>query len=50
MHREFIRSLMGTNPTRLGDAIIPAKEAMSDPDVRKTWVLIGDPSMRIQAP
>ena len=50
MHREFIRSLLGTNPTRLGDAIIPAKGAMADPDIRKTWVLIGDPSMRIQAP
>ena len=50
MHREFIRALMGTTPARLGDAIIPAKGAMSDPDVRKTWVLIGDPSMRVTVP
>jgi hypothetical protein len=50
MHRQFITSLLGTSPTRLGDAIIPAKGAMVDPDIRKTWVLIGDPSMRITLP
>jgi hypothetical protein len=50
MHREFITSLFAATPLRLGDAILPAKSAMTDPDIRKTWVLIGDPSMRITLP
>jgi hypothetical protein len=47
MHRAFTRSLFGTTPVRLGDAVITAKQATTDPDVRKTWVLIGDPSMGV---
>ena len=50
MNREFIRLLIsGAHPT-LGEAVRQAKEATDDPDVRKTWVLLGDPSMGIQAP
>ncbi len=33
---------------RLGDATIRAKSAISDPDVRRTWILFGDPSMRLR--
>jgi len=32
----------------LGDAIVQAKAQISDPDVRKTYVLFGDPAMRIK--
>jgi hypothetical protein len=46
MHRQFLTTLFSASPVRLGDAIIPAKSATSDPDVRKTWILIGDPSLR----
>jgi peptidase C25-like protein len=33
---------------RLGDATIRAKAAISDADVRRTWILFGDPSMRLK--
>jgi Peptidase family C25 len=33
---------------RVGDATIRAKAAISDPDVRRTWILFGDPSMRLK--
>jgi hypothetical protein len=33
---------------RLGDATMRAKAAISDPDVRRTWILFGDPSMRLK--
>jgi hypothetical protein len=46
MNQEFIRFLFaGAHPT-LGDAVQHAKQATTDPDVRKTWVLLGDPAMR----
>ncbi|MBN1570660.1 MAG: hypothetical protein JXA73_22645 [Acidobacteria bacterium] len=31
----------------IGDAIIKAKAATNDRDVRKTWILFGDPTMRL---
>jgi hypothetical protein len=33
---------------RLGDATTRAKSFISDPDVRRTWILFGDPSMRLK--
>jgi hypothetical protein len=33
---------------RLGDATMRAKSAIGDPDVRRTWILFGDPSMRLK--
>ena len=37
------------DPTvRLGDAVKNAKAAVTDLDVRRTWVLFGDPSMRVR--
>ena len=32
---------------RLGDAILAAKRATSDVDVRRSWILFGDPSMKL---
>jgi hypothetical protein len=34
----------------LGDAIVQAKSQISDPDVRKTFVLFGDPAMQVKPP
>jgi hypothetical protein len=39
----------GSAPT-LGDAILKAKEKISDPDVRRTYNLLGDPAMQIKQP
>ncbi|HET9408985.1 MAG TPA: C25 family cysteine peptidase [Candidatus Sulfotelmatobacter sp.] len=35
---------------RLGDAILKAKAEISDPGTRKTYILFGDPAMRIKVP
>ena len=32
----------------LGEAAVKAKRAISDLDVRRTWVLFGDPTMRFK--
>ena len=48
MDQEFYRQAFGASPARLGDAAIRAKASSGDPDVRKTWILLGDPSMRIR--
>jgi hypothetical protein len=48
MNNELYQQLF-TNPSiRLGDAIRSAKAATFDPDVQRTWVLLGDPSMRVK--
>lgn len=48
MNSEFYRQLFGTQPVRLGEAVRRAKQATSDLDVRRTWILFGDPTMRIR--
>jgi hypothetical protein len=45
MAREAFRYLFeGT----LGNAIVRAKAATNDLDVRRSWILFGDPSMRVR--
>jgi hypothetical protein len=44
--QEFYRQVFTTR-ARLGDAAIRAKAATLDADVRRTWILFGDPSMRM---
>jgi hypothetical protein len=50
MNMQLYRLLFGTNgqAMRLGDAVKKAKSAISDGDVRRTWVLLGDPTMRLK--
>jgi Peptidase family C25 len=48
MARELYRVLYGTQPITIGDACKMAKAATSDLDIRRTWILFGDPSMRIR--
>lgn len=40
--------LMFDGSVTLGDATRRAKAAVTDSDVRRTWVLLGDPSMRLR--
>jgi hypothetical protein len=48
MNQEFYRQLFGQGSvTRLGELVRRAKAAIYDNDVRKTWVLIGDPTLKI---
>src|SRR5262249_47486836 len=46
MNRELFRQLFGGAAT-IGDAVRAAKRAAINLDVRRTWVLFGDPAMRL---
>jgi uncharacterized repeat protein (TIGR01451 family) len=43
--------ILSANPSSsLGSAILHAKAGITDQDVRRTWILFGDPAMRLQFP
>ena len=42
------RQLFGATPPTIGDAILKAKQETTDIDVRRTWILFGDPTMKLQ--
>lgn len=48
MAEDLYTLLYGPNPIALGDAIKTAKSATGDVDVRRTWILFGDPSLKIR--
>ena len=47
MNREFYRLLFGGEMT-VGEAAKNAKSSVRDMDVRRTWVLLGDPTTRLR--
>ena len=48
LNTAFIRALYSHGSVTLGEAARMAKAQVPDPDVRKTWILFGDPAMRIR--
>jgi hypothetical protein len=50
MNRELYGALFDTSSGGLtiGEAIQRAKRAASDTDIRRTWILLGDPSLRLR--
>jgi hypothetical protein len=46
-NEELFRQLAAESP-RLGDAMVRAKSVVGDPDVRRTWILFGDPLARLR--
>ena len=48
MSKRLYTLLYGSQPIALGDAVKQAKNATTDIDVRRTWILFGDPSMSIR--
>jgi hypothetical protein len=48
MNTQLYQSLLGNQPMTLGDAVRQAKMATTDFDVRRTWILLGDPTMRLK--
>lgn len=48
LNQEFYRQLFGSTPTTIGEAAARAKAAVTDPDIRRTWTLLGDPAMRLK--
>jgi hypothetical protein len=48
MNKELIKLLFGRESITLGEATARAKASVSDQDIRKTWILFGDPSTRLK--
>lgn len=50
MNQELYSLLFsGSNQmTPLGEIVRQAKASVKDPDIRRTWILLGDPTVRIK--
>jgi len=48
MNKEAYAALFAGASPRLGDAIRTARLTVLDNDVRRTWILLGDPTMRVR--
>lgn len=48
MNLAFNREIFGATPITIGDAILRAKQATNNRDVRATWILFGDPTMKLK--
>jgi hypothetical protein len=48
MNRQLIQLLFNGQALTLGEAAVLAKEAVSDLDIRKTWILFGDPTTMLK--
>ena len=48
MDKELFRLLFNGESTTLGEATARAKASTGDQDVRKTWILFGDPTTRLK--
>ena len=49
LDRKLVQQLMQNNPT-LGDAFVQAKSGIKVKDVRKTYLLFGDPLLKLKTP
>jgi hypothetical protein len=48
MNQQMYRQIFTGQPQTLGEATARAKAAVSDIDVRRTWILFGDPTSRLK--
>ena len=48
MDKELVRLLFNGESLTLGEATARAKSATGDGDVRRTWILFGDPTTRLK--
>jgi hypothetical protein len=46
----IVQSAFGASRTTVGLSILKAKRQIADPDVRRTYVLFGDPATQIKQP
>ncbi len=47
-NRELFRVILEGGALTLGEAALEAKAAVKNPDVKRTWILFGDPALRIR--
>ncbi|MGA9772499.1 MAG: C25 family cysteine peptidase [Blastocatellia bacterium] len=48
MNQQLYRSLFASPTLSLGEAVRTSKSVISNIDVRRTWILLGDPTMRLR--
>jgi hypothetical protein len=48
LNKELIRLLFDGESLTIGEAIAKAKAAVGDQDIRRTWILFGDPTTRLK--
>jgi len=48
LNQSMIGALFGHASMTIGDAAVAAKKTVTDPDVRKSWMLFGDPAMKLR--
>jgi hypothetical protein len=48
MNKELIQLLFNVQGLTIGEAIMGAKQAADDQDIRRTWILFGDPTLRLR--
>jgi hypothetical protein len=48
MNKELVRLLFNGQGLTLGEAVAQAKAATTDQDVRRSWILFGDPTTRLR--
>jgi len=48
MNKELIRLLFNGEGLTIGEAVMRAKRATSNEDIRRTWILFGDPTLRLR--
>jgi hypothetical protein len=50
MNQTFLQTLLAQPSITLGDAVLFAKSGVGDPDVRRTFILFGDPLLHLKRP
>jgi hypothetical protein len=50
LDRSLVKALFQSGGTALGDALVQAKASIKARDVRRTYLLFGDPLLRLKAP
>ncbi len=48
MNKELVRVLFNGEGLTIGEAVKRAKQAVSNGDIRRTWILFGDPTLRLR--
>jgi len=48
MNEELIQLLFNGQGLTIGEAVMRAKQAATDSDIRRTWILFGDPTLRLR--
>jgi hypothetical protein len=48
LNQSAVAALFGSTPMTVGDAAVAAKKTITDSDVQRTWILFGDPAMKLQ--